>query len=110
MLRQLLESTAYREVEPPSRIRDPSKPMQVICPGFPRSATESLQIALLKLGYNHTYHVRLDTNGGAAINAVALRDLRELLLTIPGMGHSLRRPSPHARLVSAGLQEVRRCR
>lgn len=32
--------------------------MEVICPGFPRSGTESLQVALLKLGCDYTYHVR----------------------------------------------------
>lgn len=30
--------------------------MQVICVGLPRSGTESLQQALIKLGYDHTYH------------------------------------------------------
>ena len=30
--------------------------MQVICVGPPRSATESLQQALIMLGYDHTYH------------------------------------------------------
>lgn len=30
--------------------------MQVICVGLPRSATESLQHALLRLGYDYTYH------------------------------------------------------
>ena len=30
--------------------------MEVLCVGFPRSGTESLQCALLKLGYSHTYH------------------------------------------------------
>jgi hypothetical protein len=46
----------YTQPDPPPRQRDPSKPMQVICVGFPRSGTESLQHALLKLGYDHTYH------------------------------------------------------
>ncbi|KAL5381014.1 hypothetical protein PMIN06_009842 [Paraphaeosphaeria minitans] len=41
---------------PPPRIRDPAKPMQVICVGLPRSGTESLQKALLTLGYDYTYH------------------------------------------------------
>ncbi|KAF6514847.1 hypothetical protein HZS61_005981 [Fusarium oxysporum f. sp. conglutinans] len=40
--------------EPPPRKR--TKPMEVLCVGLPRSATESLQTALLKLGYDHTYH------------------------------------------------------
>jgi hypothetical protein len=30
--------------------------MQVICVGLPRTGTESLQQALLALGYDHTYH------------------------------------------------------
>jgi hypothetical protein len=30
--------------------------MQVICVGLPRTGTESLQQALLTLGYKHTYH------------------------------------------------------
>lgn len=55
---EILKRTIYREYEPPPRKR--GKPMEVICPGFPRSGTESLQTALIKLGYDHTYHVRLD--------------------------------------------------
>jgi hypothetical protein len=39
---------------PPPRKR--TKPMEVICVGLPRSGTESLQQALLTLGYDHTYH------------------------------------------------------
>lgn len=30
--------------------------MEVLCVGLPRSGTESLQNALLKLGYDHTLH------------------------------------------------------
>lgn len=30
--------------------------MEVLCVGLPRSGTESLQHALLTLGYDHTYH------------------------------------------------------
>ncbi|KAK3990710.1 hypothetical protein QBC44DRAFT_394014 [Cladorrhinum sp. PSN332] len=37
---------------PPKR----TKPMQVLCVGLPRSGTESLQKALLILGYDYTYH------------------------------------------------------
>lgn len=44
----------YRIPEPPPRKR--TKPMQVLCVGFPRSGTESLQQALLALGYDYTYH------------------------------------------------------
>jgi hypothetical protein len=55
-LLNILGRTLYSEPEPPVRRRE--KPMEVICPGFPRSATESLQVALLTLGYDYTYHVR----------------------------------------------------
>ena len=58
---ELLERTIYWESEPPPRTRE--KPMEVICPGFPRSGTESLQVALLRLGYDHTYHVRDGSDG-----------------------------------------------
>ena len=44
----------YSLLEPPKRER--KKPMEVICIGMPRSGTESLQHALIKLGYDHTYH------------------------------------------------------
>ena len=44
----------YSLPEPPKRER--KKPMEVICIGMPRSGTESLQHALIKLGYDHTYH------------------------------------------------------
>jgi hypothetical protein len=63
-----LRSPIWRAIEsfyesfapnPTPRIRDPSKPMQVICVGLPRSGTESLQKALLTLGYDYTYHVRM---------------------------------------------------
>jgi Sulfotransferase domain len=46
----------YSSTEPPPRVR--TKPMQVLCVGLPRSGTESLQKALLRLGYDYTYHVR----------------------------------------------------
>ncbi|OTB01784.1 hypothetical protein M426DRAFT_210101 [Hypoxylon sp. CI-4A] len=49
-----LEDYVYALPEPPPRKR--TKPMQVLCVGFPRCGTESLQHALLKLGYDHTYH------------------------------------------------------
>ncbi|KAF4964573.1 hypothetical protein FSARC_7532 [Fusarium sarcochroum] len=49
-----LENYVFAFPEPPPRKR--TKPMEVICVGLPRSATESLQHALLKLGYDHTYH------------------------------------------------------
>ncbi|CCC05435.1 unnamed protein product [Sordaria macrospora k-hell] len=41
---------------PPPRTRDPSRPMQIICVGFPRTGTESLAQALTHLGYSHVYH------------------------------------------------------
>ncbi|CAG9953277.1 unnamed protein product [Clonostachys rosea f. rosea IK726] len=44
----------YALPEPPPRVR--TKPMEVICIGMPRTGTESLQHALLTLGYDHTYH------------------------------------------------------
>ncbi|OHW92210.1 hypothetical protein CSPAE12_09221 [Colletotrichum incanum] len=47
-----LENHVYRIPPPPKRTR--TKPMQVLCVGPPRSATESLQKALLTLGYDHT--------------------------------------------------------
>ncbi|OWT43060.1 hypothetical protein VFPPC_17764 [Pochonia chlamydosporia 170] len=36
--------------------RKRTKPMEVICVGMPRSGTESLQQALLILGYDYTFH------------------------------------------------------
>ncbi|GAB1318435.1 NAD dependent epimerase/dehydratase [Madurella fahalii] len=50
----LLERYVYAVPDPPPRKR--TKPMQVLCVGLPRSGTESLQHALLKLGYDHTFH------------------------------------------------------
>ncbi|KAI1082521.1 P-loop containing nucleoside triphosphate hydrolase protein [Whalleya microplaca] len=44
----------YSLPEPPSRKR--TKPMEVLCVGLPRSGTESLQHALIKLGYDYTFH------------------------------------------------------
>ena len=41
---------------PPPRVRDPSRPMRIICVGFPRTGTESLAQALTHLGYSHVYH------------------------------------------------------
>ncbi|KAJ4418200.1 hypothetical protein N0V85_001532 [Neurospora sp. IMI 360204] len=41
---------------PPPRVRDPSRPMRIICVGFPRTGTESLAQALSHLGYSHVYH------------------------------------------------------
>ncbi|KAK4207830.1 P-loop containing nucleoside triphosphate hydrolase protein, partial [Rhypophila decipiens] len=53
----LLEKHVYALPNPPPpRTRPPNKPMQVLCVGLPRSGTESLQQALLTLGYDHTYH------------------------------------------------------
>ncbi|KAK5943083.1 hypothetical protein PMZ80_004088 [Knufia obscura] len=51
-----LENHIYRIPQPPPRQRPANKPLQVICVGLPRSGTESLQHALLTLGYTHTYH------------------------------------------------------
>ena len=54
-----LEQYVYRMPEPPPRVR--TKPMEVIYPGLSRSATESLQQALMILGYDYTYHVSMPT-------------------------------------------------
>lgn len=43
----------YAIPELPPRKR--TKPMEVICVGLPRSGTETLQQALLHLGYDYTY-------------------------------------------------------
>lgn len=51
---RFLENHVYSMPEPPPRRRH--KPMEVLCVGLPRSGTESLQNALLTLGYDHTYH------------------------------------------------------
>ncbi|KAG6353260.1 hypothetical protein INS49_007559 [Diaporthe citri] len=51
---RFLENYVYSMPEPPPRKRH--KPMEVLCVGMPRSGTESLQHALLTLGYDHTYH------------------------------------------------------
>lgn len=50
----ILENYIY--ALPPYKPRKRTKPMQVLCVGPPRSGTESLQQALLMLGYQHTYH------------------------------------------------------
>ncbi|KAF9873074.1 hypothetical protein CkaCkLH20_09584 [Colletotrichum karsti] len=50
----ILENHIY--AIPPSTPRKRTKPMEVLCVGPPRSGTESLQKALLTLGYDHTYH------------------------------------------------------
>ncbi|KAI0138173.1 hypothetical protein F4776DRAFT_620990 [Hypoxylon sp. NC0597] len=51
---RFLENYVYARPEFPPRIR--TKPMQVICIGFPRCGSESLRHALLRLGYHHTYN------------------------------------------------------
>ncbi|ROV89109.1 hypothetical protein VMCG_09865 [Cytospora schulzeri] len=54
---RFLEDYVYSMPAPPPRKR--TKPMEVLCVGMPRSGTESLQHALLKLGmlqYDHTFH------------------------------------------------------
>ena len=50
----ILENVVYRRNEPQPRTR--TVPMEVLAVGLPRSATESLQSALLTLGYDHCYH------------------------------------------------------
>lgn len=51
---RFFENYVYAVKNPPPRKR--MKPMEVLCVGLPRSGTESLQVALLKLGYDHTHH------------------------------------------------------
>ncbi|KAI1378999.1 hypothetical protein F4677DRAFT_355254 [Hypoxylon crocopeplum] len=53
-LYRFLENYVYTRPEQPGMKR--TKPMEVLCVGFPRSTTESLQQALLKLGYDPTYN------------------------------------------------------
>ncbi|KAF6820083.1 hypothetical protein CPLU01_12857 [Colletotrichum plurivorum] len=48
----LLENHVYRIPTAPPRKR--TRPMEVLCVGPPRSGTESLQQALITLGYDHT--------------------------------------------------------
>ncbi|KAL2850206.1 hypothetical protein BJY01DRAFT_245672 [Aspergillus pseudoustus] len=49
----MAEKFFYGYSNPPAHVR--TKPLRVICVGLPRSATESLSIALQKLGYR-TFH------------------------------------------------------
>ena len=51
---RFLENYLYHVPAPPPHKR--TAPMQVLCLGVARSGTESLQLALLRLGLNHTYH------------------------------------------------------
>lgn len=51
---RFLENYIYALPEPPPRKR--VKPMGVLCVGMPRTGTESLQHALLRLSSNHIYH------------------------------------------------------
>ncbi|EGZ71075.1 hypothetical protein NEUTE2DRAFT_22447, partial [Neurospora tetrasperma FGSC 2509] len=51
-----LEHLYHLPNPPPPRVRDPSRPMRIICVGFPRTGTESLAQALSHLGYSHVYH------------------------------------------------------
>ncbi|KAK0705532.1 hypothetical protein B0H67DRAFT_604329 [Lasiosphaeris hirsuta] len=51
---RLIERLYRLPSPPPPRVR--VRPMEVICVGLPRSGTESLQQALLHLGYDYTYH------------------------------------------------------
>lgn len=54
LLTDKIARIVYRIPKSPPRVR--TKPMEVLCVGFPRTGTESLQTALLKLGYDYTYH------------------------------------------------------
>lgn len=49
-----IENYVYHVPDPPPRTR--TAPMELICVGPSRSGTESLQVALLSLGLDHTYH------------------------------------------------------
>jgi hypothetical protein len=70
--------------------------MQVICVGLPRSGTESLQKALLTLGYDYTYHVR-----------IRLPLTATLVLTFSvGMGHAERVATSHELLGRTCTQEM----
>ena len=53
-LRRFLDNHVFASPDPPPQKR--TKPLEVICVGPPRSGTESLQSALLMLGYDHTHH------------------------------------------------------
>ncbi|KAL2265846.1 hypothetical protein VTJ83DRAFT_6946 [Remersonia thermophila] len=57
---------------PPPRVR--TEPMQVICVGLPRTGTESLQHALIKLGYAtyHGWNIVYDLDGCYSPGWVAL--------------------------------------
>jgi hypothetical protein len=50
----VLENVIYRRKEPPPRTR--TVPMEVLAVGLPRSGTESLKCALLRLGYDECFH------------------------------------------------------
>lgn len=52
---RFLEDTVYHIPTNP-KVRSKDKQLQVICVGMPRTATESLQHGLIRLGFNHTYH------------------------------------------------------
>ena len=43
-------------VTPPTKTRDPKKPMRIICLGLPRTGTDSLRTALSMLGYGPIWH------------------------------------------------------
>lgn len=49
-----LENYLYHVPDPAPRKR--TAPMEVLCVGVARSGTESLQLALLRLGLDHTHH------------------------------------------------------
>ncbi|RHZ54480.1 hypothetical protein CDV55_102630 [Aspergillus turcosus] len=59
-----IKEALYHLPKPPARTR--TKPMQVICVGLPRSATESLSVALQKLGLTpyHGWDISFEENAG----------------------------------------------
>ncbi|EAW07009.1 sulfotransferase family protein [Aspergillus clavatus NRRL 1] len=61
---ELLKDSVYGLAKPPVRTR--TKPMQVLCVGLPRSATESLSVALRKLGHTpyHGWDIVFEEHGG----------------------------------------------
>ncbi|KAH1340383.1 hypothetical protein KXV68_001027 [Aspergillus fumigatus] len=62
--KETLKETLYNLPKPPARTR--TKPMQVICVGLPRSATESLAVALRQLGLTpyHGWDISFEENAG----------------------------------------------
>ncbi|KAH6848099.1 hypothetical protein B0I37DRAFT_376662 [Chaetomium sp. MPI-CAGE-AT-0009] len=75
----------YRLPNPPPP-RKRTRPMQVLCVGLPRTGTESLQQALLHLGYQHTYHGWDIVYDSECHSPGWVRLARKKWYTTPGMG------------------------